>query len=306
MKTNHLLVLLALFSVVSFGCAQIATSSDEAMMEKGAVMNKDASAMKKDTSDKGDMMESRSVTVNLIQQSDSGQTGQLVLSDVNGKTKAVLTVTNAIPDVEQPAHLHESSCEDLGPIAYPLDNIINSRSETLIDVSLDQLLSELPLAVNVHKSVSEAKIYSACGNITSEGMSEQVDSKGENSKKLSYTGKALAGTTSRYIDFNKADYENALKENKKILLYFYANWCPLCKKEQPETFAAFDELNDPNLVGFRVNYKDSDTDADEEALAKEFGIAYQHTKVILKDGKQVAKYPDSWNRQRYLDELAKV
>ena len=121
----------------------------------------------------------------------------------------------------------------------------------------------------------------------------------------SYSGKVLAGTTSKYLEFSKADYDNALSENKKILLYFYASWCPICKKEQPETFAAFNELNDSNIVGFRVSYNDNE-DADEKALAKQFGIAYQHTKVILKDGKQAAKFPDSWNRQRYLDEFAKV
>ena len=122
-----------------------------------------------------------------------------------------------------------------------------------------------------------------------------------------YKGKVLAGTEkTKYLEFSKADYDRALSENKKILLYFYASWCPICKKEQPETFAAFNELNDPDLIGFRVNYKDGDDDPDEKALAQQFGVAYQHTKVILKDGKQIAKYPDSWGKQRYLDELAKA
>src|SRR3989338_1907559 len=126
-------------------------------------------------------------------------------------------------------------------------------------------------------------------------------------EKSGYTGKILAGTEQTpYREFNQADYELALKENKDIMLYFYASWCPLCVSEQQETFAAFNELNEPNLVGFRVNYRDSDTDDNEEALAKEFGIPYQHTKVILKDGKMILKAPDSWNKQRYLDELAKI
>ncbi len=122
-----------------------------------------------------------------------------------------------------------------------------------------------------------------------------------------YTGNVLAGSEkTKYLDFNKADYDKALKENKKILLYFYANWCPICKLEQPKTFAAFNEINDENLIGFRVNFRDSDTDSDEEKLAEEFGVSYQHTKIILKDGKQVLKAPDSWSKERYLEELAKI
>lgn len=123
----------------------------------------------------------------------------------------------------------------------------------------------------------------------------------------SYTGKVLAGTEqTKYLDFNKADYDKAFKENKKILLYFYANWCPICKREQVDTFAAFNEINDPDLIGFRVNYRDSETDTDETALAKEFGVGYQHTKVILKNGERILKAPDSWDKERYLEELGKI
>jgi len=122
----------------------------------------------------------------------------------------------------------------------------------------------------------------------------------------SYLGKVLAGSATKYLDFNKADYDKAFNEKRKILLYFYASWCPTCRAEQPETFAAFKELNDSNLIGFRVNYRDGDDDADEKALAQQFGVSYQHTKVILKDGQRILKAPDSWDKQRYLDELRKI
>ena len=121
-----------------------------------------------------------------------------------------------------------------------------------------------------------------------------------------YKGQILAGTTSKYLDFTKADYDKALKENKKILLYFYASWCPLCKKEQPEIMAAFNELTDQDLVGFRVHYNDGEDNNDAKALTQQFQVPYQHTKVIIKDGKQVLKAPDSWGKQRYLTELAKI
>ncbi len=120
-----------------------------------------------------------------------------------------------------------------------------------------------------------------------------------------YSGKVLAGTKTPYLDFNKADYNKALSENKTILLYFYATWCPICKEEQKKTIGAFNELNKENFIGFRVNYNDGDTDADERELAKQFGISYQHTKIIIKSGKQVLKAPDSWNKERYIEEINK-
>ena len=127
----------------------------------------------------------------------------------------------------------------------------------------------------------------------------------EDMMESTYKGKVLAGTKSKYLEYNKADYNEALKENKKILLYFYASWCPLCRKEQPETIAAFNELNDPNLVGFRVHYNDGDDSNDAKALAQQFQVPYQHTKVILKNGKMAGKFPDTWNKQRYIAELNK-
>lgn len=121
-----------------------------------------------------------------------------------------------------------------------------------------------------------------------------------------YKGEILAGTTTPYITFNKEDYEEAIKENKVILLYFYANWCPICKAEQRETFVAFNEMNYDNVIGFRVNYRDNEVDADEEQLAKEHGITYQHTKVIIKNGERVLKSPDSWKKEKYLEEINKI
>lgn len=123
---------------------------------------------------------------------------------------------------------------------------------------------------------------------------------------LGFQGKVLAGTTTPYIEFSKADYDVALQTRPYVVLYFYANWCPICKAEQPLTFAAFNELQRSDMVGFRVNYRDSETDDDEVALAKQFGVTYQHTKVVLKDGKRILKSPETWSKQDYLDNLGKI
>ena len=228
-----------------------------------------------------------------------------------------------LPAEKKDAMMEKTSMEDkeISEIGFEMKNgkmiMIDAKAKTESSMEQDAALNDGT------KVMTNGKVLRKDGTafMLKEGESmwmdgtmmkagEMMNEKGmmnEGNMMSEYKGKVLAGTDkTKYLEFNKADYEIALKEKKKILLYFYANWCPICKKEQPETFAAFNELNEPDLIGFRVNFRDSDTDADEEALAKEFGVAYQHTKVILKNGQRVGKFPDSWDKQRYLDELAKV
>jgi len=120
-----------------------------------------------------------------------------------------------------------------------------------------------------------------------------------------YMGDVLAGKKAVLLDFNKDDYEKAIKSDKLIALYFYANWCPICKAEFPEMQKVFAGLKDNNVIGFRVNYNDNKTDDYEKGLAREFGVAYQHTKVFLKDGKRVLKSPEGWDEARYISEINK-
>ena len=128
----------------------------------------------------------------------------------------------------------------------------------------------------------------------------------ESSPSAKQTGEVLAGKTSPLYNFTKAKYDEAIKSDKLVVLYFYADWCPICKAEVPKLYAAFDELTTDKVVGMRVNYNDSDTDSDEENLAREYGVAYQHTKVFIKNGQRILKSPESWEKQRYLDEIAKA
>ncbi len=118
-----------------------------------------------------------------------------------------------------------------------------------------------------------------------------------------YVGTKLGGREAVLLDFNQADYETAIAANKVILLYFYANWCSICKAEFAKMVTAFDQLTSRDIVGFRINYNDNQTDEAEKALASNLGVTYQYTKVIIKNGQPILKSPDNWDTDRYVTEI---
>lgn len=121
-----------------------------------------------------------------------------------------------------------------------------------------------------------------------------------------YEGRVLAGEKSPFLDFRKGDYDKALASGKTVVLDFYANWCPICRAEEPELYGGFESLESDKIVGFRVNFNDSDTDSDEKELARQFGITYQHTKVIVRDDEVILKSSDSWTREDFAREIGRV
>lgn len=108
---------------------------------------------------------SAEITVTLSEQNASGESGTATMMEVDGKVKVTLNLTGATEGVTQPAHIHMGTCPDVGAVKYPLTSPVNGVSETMLDVTLDQLKSELPLGINVHKSETEAGIYVSCGDI---------------------------------------------------------------------------------------------------------------------------------------------
>jgi thiol-disulfide isomerase/thioredoxin len=115
----------------------------------------------------------------------------------------------------------------------------------------------------------------------------------------------LAGEITPYVVFTQSAYEKALQEKKIIFLEFYANWCPICRAQEPALFEGFTELDNNDIVGFRVNYNDDKTDDTERQLAKDFGVTYQHTHVILKDGKVISKSNDQLDKESFLKLITK-
>ena len=84
-----------------------------------------------------------------------------------------------------------------------------------------------------------------------------------------------------YEDYTKEVYDRALKENRVMALYFTANWCPICREQEPVNQKVFESLDKSGVVGLRVHILDSETTDETDALAKKFDVVYQHTFVIL-------------------------
>lgn len=108
---------------------------------------------------------SKSVVVSLSAQNNSGISGSATLTDMNGSTLVVINFDGAPVDVAQPMHIHTGSCATIGGVVYPLTSAVNGVSETTLNVPLSAILSQLPLALNVHKSAEEMSTYVACGDL---------------------------------------------------------------------------------------------------------------------------------------------
>jgi len=96
-------------------------------------------------------------------------------------------------------------------------------------------------------------------------------------------------SNSRYQSYTPEALSQALAESK-VVLFFYANWCPTCRPIDLELQNNLSKIPDDVTV-IRVNYNDSDTDKEEKSLAQKYAITYQHTFVqIDNNGNEITKW----------------
>lgn len=108
--------------------------------------------------------ESRTYTLN--EQNGSGQSGTLTLTENDSKITAVLDLTGGDFPQPQPAHIHEGVCPSPGAAQFPLSDVVDGHSTTVLNMTMADMLATFPdLAVNVHKSGAESSIYTACGDL---------------------------------------------------------------------------------------------------------------------------------------------
>ena len=104
----------------------------------------------------------------------------------------------------------------------------------------------------------------------------------------------------RYVNYSNTNFDKS--RDKVRVLFFYASWCPTCRPAGTDLTNNKSKIPE-DVVVFRVNYNDPDTDQDEKDLAKKYNITYQHTYVQIDAlGKQVAK----WNGGALNELLANI
>lgn len=105
------------------------------------------------------------ITVSLMGQNDSGQSGTARLTEENGKVMVTLSLSGGTFTQPQPAHIHMGSCPTPGEVAFPLTNVVDGKSVTTLDTTMEQLKAKGALAINIHKSAEESTVYTACGDL---------------------------------------------------------------------------------------------------------------------------------------------
>ncbi len=91
--------------------------------------------------------------------------------------------------------------------------------------------------------------------------------------------------TSTYQDYSEIVLDTAVAENKTVVLFFHANWCPTCKTADVDITENLSDIPE-NVVVLKTDY-DS-----EKELKKKYNVTYQHTFVQIDQNKEMVT---SWN-----------
>lgn len=87
-----------------------------------------------------------------------------------------------------------------------------------------------------------------------------------------------------YADYSSETVASARADGQKVVLFFWAAWCPFCKAADAEFQSNLEEIPG-GVTLLKTNY-DTETE-----LKQKYGVTYQHTFVqIDSSGEQLAKW----------------
>ncbi len=104
------------------------------------------------------------------------------------------------------------------------------------------------------------------------------------SAQSSVQSKVIAPSDKRYVDYSQSAFAEAANKNKKIIYYFHANWCPVCRPLDKEFSTNMDKIP----AGFVVLKTDYDKEVD---LKKKYNVTYQHTFIQVDPlGREITRW----------------
>jgi hypothetical protein len=163
LKTTTWLAILTLAAVTLSGCGS--DEDEEEAREATTALTDTSLTDTEEALDEAEEALEEALTLDLQEQNNSGITGTVKFEPTSEGTVEVEIELDGSSGGPHPAHVHPGSCADLDPTPkWPLENVVNGRSKTEIEVSTDDLFAG-EYAVNVHESPENADNYVACADV---------------------------------------------------------------------------------------------------------------------------------------------
>jgi hypothetical protein len=119
-----------------------------------------------------------SLTIDLDEVNGSGVSGTATLTEEDGQTNVAIELEGTPEDGVHPVHIHSGTCDDLGDVVFPLEDVVDGMSESTVEASIADILAA-DHAINVHLSADEMDVYVACGEITDEAVADDDEAVAE-------------------------------------------------------------------------------------------------------------------------------
>ncbi len=116
------------------------------------------------------------------------------------------------------------------------------------------------------------------------GGKKELKIEPENSMMMMVQDNQLQNNTLEpFIAYQNFEQAKMIASEAQTVLFFYASWCPTCRKAREEFISRQNEFKKINLI--LVDYDNSSD------LQKKYGVTYQHTFVqINENGEALAKW----------------
>ena len=98
---------------------------------------------------------------------DATQAGTVTITPSGNTTTVTINMSQPSPGgatAMQPAHFHADVCPGVGAVVVPLTTLADGKSTTTVNQSWADIAAKAK-SVNVHKSTTEAGVYTACVNL---------------------------------------------------------------------------------------------------------------------------------------------